>query len=52
MPYKIEKRGDKWTVVNKDTGSIKGRHDSKEGAQKQVNLLRGIEHGWKPRGHK
>ena len=48
MPYAIVKRKRKFAVVNLDTGETKGTHDSREGAQKQVNLLRGIEHGWKP----
>lgn len=50
MPYAIEKRGEKWVVINTDTKDVKGRHGSKVKAQKQINLLRGIEHGWKPSG--
>ena len=52
MPYKIEKRGEKWCVVNKDTGKVKGTHDSKVKAMRQMRLLRGIEHGWEPTGKK
>ncbi|KPJ51423.1 MAG: hypothetical protein AMJ38_00540 [Dehalococcoidia bacterium DG_22] len=52
MPYAIEKRGKKWAVVNKDTGKVKGTHSSRAAAQRQVNLLRGVEHGWKPTGKK
>lgn len=48
MPYAIEMRGGKYCVVNKDTGHVKGRHSSREKAQKQMNLLRGVEHGWQP----
>ena len=50
MPYAIEKRGSKFVVVNKETGDVKGRHATKEKAQSQMNLLQGIEHGWKPTG--
>jgi len=50
MPYAIEKRGNKWVVFNKETGDVKGRHDSKPKAQSQINLLRAVEHGWQPTG--
>ena len=52
MPYDIEKRGDKWVVFNTETKDVKGRHDSKIKAQRQINLLRGIEAGWEPTGAK
>jgi len=52
MPYDIEKRKGKWVVINTETGDIKGTHDSKLKAQRQINLLRGIEHGWEPTGAK
>ena len=52
MPYAMRKRGEKWVVVNEDTGQVKGTHTSKTKAQLQINLLRGIEHGWKPTGAK
>lgn len=52
MPYEIEQRGSKWVVLNTDTGDVKGTHDSKEKAQRQVNLLRGVEAGWHPTGKK
>jgi len=50
MPYSIQKRGNKWVVINKDTGDVKGTHDSEIKARRQVNLLQGVEHGWKPTG--
>ncbi len=54
MPYDIEKRGKKLAVVNKDTGDVKGTFpDTPEGrkkAQRQINLLRAVDHGWKPTG--
>lgn len=52
MPYDIEKRGNKFVVFNSDTGDVKGRHDSRIKAQRQINLLRGIEGGWEPTGAK
>jgi len=50
MPYAIRKRDSKFAVVNTETGKVKGTHATKEKAQRQVNLLRGVEHGWKPTG--
>ena len=52
MPYEIEKRGDKWVVLNTETKDVKGRHDSEIKARRQINLLRGIEAGWTPTGAK
>ena len=48
MPYAIRKRGEKWVVLNEETLHVKGIHTTKEKAQLQINLLRGVEHGWKP----
>ena len=39
MPYAVEKRGDKWVTINKDTGAVKGTHDSKVKAIRQMRLL-------------
>jgi len=50
MPYSIQKRGEKYVVINTETKDVKGTHDSKIKAQRQINLLRGIEHGWEPSG--
>ncbi len=50
MPYAVRRRGAKWIVVNKQTGDVKGTHDTRKKALRQVNLLRGVEHGWKPTG--
>ena len=52
MPYSIEKRGDKFVVFNTSTKDVKGTHDSRVKAQRQINLLRGIEAGWEPTGKK
>lgn len=54
MPYEIENRGGAkpFVVINTETKDVKGRHKTKIGAQRQINLLRGIEHGWTPTGAK
>ena len=52
MPYKIEERDGKWLTINKDTGDVKGTHDSREKAIKQMRLLYMVEHGGKPTGKK
>lgn len=52
MPYDKEKRGNKWVVFNTETRDVKGRHDSEIGADRQLNLLRAVEHGWEPTGAK
>lgn len=52
MPYAIYKRGEKWVVINTETKDVKGTHASKIKAQRQMRLLYGVEHGWKPTGAK
>lgn len=39
MPYRIEKKGEKWCVYNSDTGDKKGEHDSRMQAMKQMRAL-------------
>jgi hypothetical protein len=48
MPYEVRVEGDKHCVFNSETGDKKDCHDSKDEAERQVRLLSGIEHGWKP----
>lgn len=50
MPYEVRKveGEDKWEVVNKDSGDVKAKHSTHEDAEKQVRLLEGLEHGWRP----
>lgn len=51
MPYKIEKDGENYKVINEDTGEVKAVHeppDAKEKAERQVRLLHGVEHEWEP----
>ena len=54
MPYSIRKSGEKYKVVNKETGKVHAKGTTKAKAQAQVNLLRAEEHNpsWKPTGKK
>ena len=49
MPYAVLKKGNKWLLINKDTGKVKGTHESKKKAEAQRRLLQAIEHGWTKR---
>lgn len=47
MPYKTKKlKGGKVRVTSPH--GVKAKATTPENAQKQINLLRGVEHGWKP----
>lgn len=50
MPYSLRKTKGGWGVLNTDTGKWKSRDTSKTDAQQQMNLLRGVKHGFKPTG--
>jgi len=39
MPYAIRKRGNKWVVVNKETGKVKGTHSTREKAVRHLRAL-------------
>jgi hypothetical protein len=39
MPYAVRKSGEKYKVVNKNTGRVYGTHDSQEKADKQLAAL-------------
>ena len=52
MPYAIRKSGEKFKVINKETGKVKGTHESRIKAERQMRLLYGVEHGWRPTGRK
>ena len=47
MPYKM-KKVDGYKVTSPH--GTKAKHTTKAKAQAQMNLLRGVEHGWKPTG--
>lgn len=49
MPYGAFKlNGNKYEVKNVKTGEIHAKGTTKEKAEKQMRLLRAIEHGYKP----
>ena len=49
MPYTISSSAmDKGKFQVKSPNGIKSKCTTKKKAQKQVNLLQGIEHGWTP----
>lgn len=50
MPYKMRKTKKGYTVTSPH--GVKGRGMTLRNAKRQMNLLRGIEHGWKPTGKK
>uniref|UniRef100_A0A6M3Y5V3 Uncharacterized protein n=1 Tax=viral metagenome TaxID=1070528 RepID=A0A6M3Y5V3_9ZZZZ len=53
MPYNIiKKQKDKYVVVNKETGDVKGTHNTYEKAVKQMRLLYGVKHGMVPYSRK
>jgi hypothetical protein len=39
MPYKVERRGEKWAVVNPETGKVYGEHPSEKQADAQLRVL-------------
>lgn len=43
MPYKVEEKDGKWCVVNTETDDVKGCHDEKQDAERQVRLLHELE---------
>jgi len=48
MPYKIEKRGDQYCVINTDSGENKGCSKSQARAVAHMRVLYGVKSGWKP----
>lgn len=49
MPYRIVRKGEHYEVRNAQTGELHARHTSREKAERQVRLLRAIDHGYRPR---
>ncbi len=50
MPVKVTKTKGGYRVST--PGGVKAKHTTKAKAKAQANLLRGVEHGWKPTGKK
>jgi hypothetical protein len=48
VPYKIQKRGKKYAIVNKNTGKTVGKSSSRKKAQRSINARNAGAHGWKP----
>lgn len=49
MPYKVQKRGECYRVINEETGKKHSKCTTEEKAKKQLRILRGVESGkWKP----
>ncbi len=49
MPYVVRRQGNRYQVVNTETGKVHST-TTKAKAEKQVRLLRGVEKGWTPAG--
>ena len=52
MPYIVREApdGGGFEVLNEETGDVKSKHATKADADRQVELLEGIEHGMKKEG--
>jgi hypothetical protein len=48
MPYKIEKRKNKWAIIEISTGKVVGDSDTKADAEASARARLAGEHGWKP----
>ena len=51
MPYKMKSVGKGKVKVTSPHG-VKAKATTPAKAKRQINLLRGVEHGWKPTGAK
>lgn len=49
MPYELRRKGNRYQVVNKDTGKVHST-TTRAKAEKQLKLLQGIEKDWTPTG--
>jgi len=52
MPWKVEKRGEKFAVVSKENGDVEGTHDTRSEAEAQVRALYASEDDSNPRADK
>ena len=50
MPAVVEKCGNMWCIVNKNTGEVYGKSHTKADAQRSANARNAARHGWKPTG--
>lgn len=49
MPYEIKRKGNRYQVVNSETGKVHST-TTKAKAERQLHMLRGIERDWQPTG--
>lgn len=49
MPYRIEKRGKKYAIINKDRNEVVGYSDTREKAEASIRARLAGEHGWRPK---
>ena len=49
MPYEIRRKGNRYQVVNKETGKVMSTTTHAK-ATKQLRLLQGVEKNWTPTG--
>lgn len=49
MPYAVRRKGSKYQVVNTSTGQVHST-TTKQKAEKQLRLLKGVEKDWTPTG--
>jgi hypothetical protein len=52
MPYIIKRNGNKFSVINAQTGRIHAYSTTKANAIKQIHLLQGVEHGMTPKKYR
>lgn len=52
MPYDVKKQGNKYVTYNTETGDVKGTHDTREKAMKQLRLLYMVKSGKEPTKNK
>lgn len=52
MPWKIQKKGSRYCVVNADTGAVKGTHATKAEATDQMRALYANVPESRPKGKK
>jgi hypothetical protein len=52
MPVTVRKSGNRFAIVEKGTGKVKGYSDTKAKAQASANARNASRKGWKPTGRK
>ena len=47
MPYRIEKQKEKFAIVNKSTGKVVGKSNTRAKAESSIRARLAGEHGWR-----